>query len=166
MICNGQLHSQFIERDIYSRTIINVCPYQKHHNDCTVKSRGAGYTTIEDILTLMAVPLGHGWQNCTHADEGLAFASVGFARWPQNAEHVYKCGYQHQPSMGPRPDGRGRPTLQWGRNLTVASSMGPRSDGRGTQSVVAPPRIMVPLQWGRGRVAAERQLVERPAYIP
>ena len=34
--------------------------------------------------------------------------------------------------------------------------MGPRPDGRGReQSVVAPPRIMVPLQWGRGRMAAE-----------
>ena len=82
-------------------------------------------------------------------------------------------------SMGPRPDGRGRPSKCWPYGAGTVTSMGPRPDGRGRSSpspwssASAPdvngaaagwprkdafdssPMLNLLRQWGRGRMAAE-----------
>ena len=60
------------------------------------------------------------------------------------------------PSMGPRPDGRGRRAFGTICFAGETPSMGPRPDGRG-RSVPAPSASspQFTLQWGRDRMAAE-----------
>ena len=58
-------------------------------------------------------------------------------------------------SMGPRPDGRGRLFLCRAVRRALAASMGPRPDGRGRRGAGAMTFEDASLQWGRGRMAAE-----------
>ena len=58
-------------------------------------------------------------------------------------------------SMGPRPDGRGRGDAWVRGDMGTFASMGPRPDGRGRRALRAYPRAGKVRQWGRGRMAAE-----------
>ena len=91
-------------------------------------------------------------QICSSAQTGFNGAAAG---WPRKEHAGNSKGYGADASMGPRPDGRGRPyndaaaavvnTLQWGRGRMAAEGNRRARDkmtGRG-------------LQWGRGRMAAE-----------
>ena len=66
-------------------------------------------------------------------------------------------------SMGPRPDGRGRGLSELGARWRGSASMGPRPDGRGR--LISRPCLdfYFPLQWGRGRMAAEGAAPRPPA---
>ena len=93
---------------------------------------------------------------------------------------VFSTGPGAFASMGPRPDGRGRPDHDQDRNRRDHASMGPRPDGRGRgYSLASAARCMTCVngaaagwprkaatsqhlsrrvavrQWGRGRMAAE-----------
>ena len=66
-------------------------------------------------------------------------------------------------SMGPRPDGRGRPAPRPQLGERGRASMGPRPDGRGRRRPGQPGIGSVTRQWGRGRMAAEGRSAEMPA---
>ena len=60
------------------------------------------------------------------------------------------------PSMGPRPNGRGKLLLGPVLGRTGRPSMGPRPNGRGKAPITADMITPIILQWGRGQTAAER----------
>ena len=68
-------------------------------------------------------------------------------------------------SMGPRPDGRGTEYDSYFALCGQCASMGPRPDGRGTSTPQAQVLALHRLQWGRGRMAAERADACREAGV-
>ena len=84
------------------------------------------------------------------------------AGWPRKGRPRHQAHQRYNsPSMGPRPDGRGRdrplgrrlgrPIRQWGRGRMAAEGA-----SRQTRASTTPIR-----QWGRGRMAAEGRMMWR-----
>ena len=73
---------------------------------------------------------------------------------------------RRQASMGPRSDDRGKPRLPQPLRRHRQASMGPRSDDRGKRGERATGMCQIwSLQWGRGRMTAERTEEEEEGNV-